>query len=159
MLEAFLRPWSCLQAVRSMTPVRRKQKPSTVTSLSVEKPSTQSLMRNITVSGRSESSRKSSIRRLGDMFLAEKRPVKRSRSRENASRIRSAMVRRKTMNTAISVPAWSRMEKRNPVSPLFPVKYWKRERCPELDTGRNSVRPCRTPCRNASNTLMADSFM
>ena len=58
------------------------------------------------------------------------------------------------MQTATSVPACSRMENKKLESPEVPVKYWNRERCPEDETGRNSVSPCRTPCRKAWKTVM-----
>lgn len=67
-----------------------------------------------------------------------------------SSKISCQMVCRKAMNTAMSVPRWSIREKKTPDSPLCPVKCWKRDRCPELDTGKNSVRPCKTACKNAS---------
>ena len=35
------------------------------------------------------------------------------------------------------------------LSELMPVKYWKSDRCPLDETGRNSVRPCKMPCKTA----------
>ena len=84
MFSAVRRPRSCREAVRSSSPVSRKQNPSTVTSLSVEKPSTKSLMKNISSRGANESSKNSSIRRMGGMWRLwgrNSRPVKRSPTR------------------------------------------------------------------------------
>ena len=47
--------------------------------------------------------------------------------------------------TANSVPRWSITEKDTEVSELTPVKYCHSERCPEEETGKNSVSPCRIP--------------
>ena len=154
MFLPFLRPRQCLDESNSRQPVTRKQNPSTVMSLSVENPAIRSLSSTIPKSGSSESKRNRSILREGDILRASKRRVTRSTRRESPSQNSSQIVRQKTMQTAISVPACRTIENRNPVSLLFPVKYWKSERCPELETGRNSVNPWISPCRNASKMVM-----
>ena len=46
----------------------------------------------------------------------------------------------KAIKTATSVPRCSTIEIRRLSSPTF-IKCWATERCPELETGRNSVKP------------------
>ena len=50
----------------------------------------------------------------------------------------------KATKTAASVPRWSTSESTSAASPLTPVTCWTTDRCPELETGRNSVSPCTT---------------
>src|SRR5918997_1698531 len=74
--------------------------------------------------------------------------------RKNASAIRNRS-RQKYVTTATSVPMWSATSKESPNrSWSSPRKYWPSRRCPELDTGRNSVSPCTIPstiaCRSSS---------
>jgi hypothetical protein len=53
---------------------------------------------------------------------------------------------RKKKTTAKSVPVCMAASKERPKrSWSIPRKYWLRSRWPELETGRNSVRPCTTP--------------
>ncbi len=60
------------------------------------------------------------------------------------SMIMSRMSRQYTTHTAMSVAKWSRMLYRASGS-VMPKKYWSRDRCPELEMGRNSATPCTTP--------------
>ena len=92
------------------------------------------------------------ILRLGETRRKVNRPRKISPSMAKASQISPQMVGKKARITANRVPRCRTMEKKAPLSPERPVKYWKMERCPELDTGRNSVSPWIIPCRIACHT-------
>ena len=72
--------------------------------------------------------------------------------RANAPAIRSRS-RQKKETTATSVPRCSATSKGSPKrSWSSPRKYCPRSRCPELETGKNSVSPCTTPSSIASRT-------
>ncbi len=59
----------------------------------------------------------------------------------------------KNHTTARTVPVWMAASKESPKRPWsMPRKYWLRRRCPELETGRNSVKPCTTPKKMASRS-------
>lgn len=61
------------------------------------------------------------------------------------------------MITDISVPRWSITSNRRSVFSAFrsPKIFCRIERCPELDTGRNSVRACTSPISNANHKVTA----
>jgi hypothetical protein len=59
----------------------------------------------------------------------------------------------KNHTTAKTVPVCIAASKERPKrSWSIPRKYWLRSRCPELETGRNSVKPCTTPKKTASSS-------
>ena len=69
------------------------------------------------------------------------------------STIISTISRQYTTHTAISVAKWSRMLYSASGSSI-PKKYCKRDRCPELEMGRNSATPCTAPKINAIQKVM-----
>src|ERR671917_1541091 len=79
--------------------------------------------------------------------VSEKSGRGRERTNARAMRRRSPQ---KNHATARTVPVWMAASKERPKrSWSMPRKYWLRSRCPELETGRNSVRPCTTPKKAA----------
>ncbi|CCY74031.1 unknown [Eubacterium sp. CAG:115] len=78
------------------------------------------------------------------MFFHENFPVKMSPIVRKNSFIMPHIVPQNATKTAASVPRWSTSESTSAASPLTPVTCWTTDRCPELETGRNSVSPCTT---------------
>ncbi len=94
------------------------------------------------------------ILRSGFMVFHLNFPVKISLSIRKASNISFFILSQKAAKTAASVPKWNTIVIVTAPSPSRPVKCWNSERCPELDTGRNSVSPCNIPCKIASIILI-----
>ena len=95
-----------------------------------------------------------SILRRGCIFLKENFPRKISATASPNSATSPHICLQKAMNTAASVPQCSKIVNIRPISAENPVKCCTSERCPELETGRNSVSPCTIPWISASHIVI-----
>ena len=125
---------------KRMTAVYKKQKPMTIRCL-LETSSTRSFKGYRGNSTSREISSMIIMRRSPFMVLHLNFPVKISLSMHPSSLMSAQMVSRKAMNTATSVPRCRMAEKNRPFSSVLPKICWYSARCPELETGRNSVSP------------------